>query len=570
MSQTYRFHFSFDDCTQTELADMLSKISVSIQKKYFDINIYDSINFKYKEQLLGENRLNWHIASLTTDNMELLAFVYQKILTLPTPIIFGFKYEDLQKFCYGDFSNLELEIMVENLSHLISKENIKEYIYKNIVKQPELDKSKVETSLISSGFYKDTKFILSTRDYFLLAKRIKESILDKDYLKIGQLFCVITNNVITDNNFKENLYIKRINSSRYIAKDFAPLITRINYSDLIQNNFIEFLNCVDELLLANDGKIEKEIHNIIDEYVPSIESLSIPNEQRTYSFLNGQVDAHCNQKSNWSRSFYFNPKTHLTCYCKKGIIFDYYPDPIHAARIADAPKINKNFLKLWTTLSPDLNKKQIGKGLIPDYIDTYWHRNWRMSKREPDFSQLMTSSQLFVKSLVCENISFTGRSHNIEGTNYFEIDLIRYKEPKIIGNEIRNYVNELFWNAENKLRVNHNLPKIGEGWLSEMRMFELLFNNFPDSLHHYSPKWLKPQHYDVFIPSLNIAFEYQGKQHFEPIDFFGAEKGFENNQRRDSEKLNKSKKNKVKLIYWNYDEPLNFETLEKKFQTIKK
>jgi hypothetical protein len=88
-------------------------------------------------------------------------------------------------------------------------------------------------------------------------------------------------------------------------------------------------------------------------------------------------------------------------------------------------------------------------------------------------------------------------------------------------------------------------------------------------LHHYSPNWLRPQHYDVFIPSLNIAFEYQGKQHFEPIDYFGAEKGFLNNQRRDSEKLNKSKKNKVKLIYWNYDEPLNFETLEKKFQTIK-
>ena len=32
--------------------------------------------------------------------------------------------------------------------------------------------------------------------------------------------------------------------------------------------------------------------------------------------------------------------------------------------------------------------------------------------------------------------------------------------------------------------------------------------------------------YDVFISGFNIAIEYQGKQHFEPIDYFGGEEAF--------------------------------------------
>ena len=48
--------------------------------------------------------------------------------------------------------------------------------------------------------------------------------------------------------------------------------------------------------------------------------------------------------------------------------------------------------------------------------------------------------------------------------------------------------------------------------------------------------------YDVYICGLKIAIEYQGKQHFEPVDFFGGKDSFENQQYRDRSKSRKKPK----------------------------
>lgn len=60
--------------------------------------------------------------------------------------------------------------------------------------------------------------------------------------------------------------------------------------------------------------------------------------------------------------------------------------------------------------------------------------------------------------------------------------------------------------------------------------------------------------YDIFICGLNVAIEYQGKQHFEAVDFFGGEEGLESIKRRDAEKAELSKVHNIRLVYINYDE----------------
>ena len=55
--------------------------------------------------------------------------------------------------------------------------------------------------------------------------------------------------------------------------------------------------------------------------------------------------------------------------------------------------------------------------------------------------------------------------------------------------------------------------------------------------------------YDVFIISKNTAIEYQGKQHFEPVEFFGGQEHFQKQVIRDKLKQELSAKNKIKLIY---------------------
>jgi len=60
------------------------------------------------------------------------------------------------------------------------------------------------------------------------------------------------------------------------------------------------------------------------------------------------------------------------------------------------------------------------------------------------------------------------------------------------------------------------------------------------------------QSLDIFIPDKNVAIEYQGKQHFTPIDFFGGEIGYYNTVERDIRKKNLCNKNNLILIYFTY------------------
>lgn len=58
--------------------------------------------------------------------------------------------------------------------------------------------------------------------------------------------------------------------------------------------------------------------------------------------------------------------------------------------------------------------------------------------------------------------------------------------------------------------------------------------------------------YDIFIPSLKIAIEYQGKQHFQAVKFFDGEEGFIKQKERDRTKAELSKANGIKLVYFDY------------------
>lgn len=116
-----------------------------------------------------------------------------------------------------------------------------------------------------------------------------------------------------------------------------------------------------------------------------------------------------------------------------------------------------------------------------------------------------------------------------------------------------------FWKeAENEVRERHGLPRIGEGWVSEAELLQLVKDTFPNDrvVHHARSSWLGRQHLDIFLPRRNVAIEYQGKQHFVPIDFFGGLEGLYKAQKRDKIKSELCAQNGVKLIYYRFDEPI--------------
>lgn len=68
--------------------------------------------------------------------------------------------------------------------------------------------------------------------------------------------------------------------------------------------------------------------------------------------------------------------------------------------------------------------------------------------------------------------------------------------------------------------------------------------------------------YDFFIPSINTIVEYNGIQHYEPIEHFGGTKSFKNTQRRDKIKKQYCLDNGINYEIIRYDEDTKLRVLE--------
>ena len=93
--------------------------------------------------------------------------------------------------------------------------------------------------------------------------------------------------------------------------------------------------------------------------------------------------------------------------------------------------------------------------------------------------------------------------------------------------------------------------------IAETKLYDILKNNLTENIvHSYkNSKILGKQEIDIYIPKYKIGIEFQGEQHFKPIDFggYGKEKSvllFEDNKIRDTKKKDICKKNGIKLFYF--------------------
>jgi len=162
-----------------------------------------------------------------------------------------------------------------------------------------------------------------------------------------------------------------------------------------------------------------------------------------------------------------------------------------------------------------------------------------------------------------EKSNFDGMSIEVETT-------VRADKPEInlkTANPVLDLViiaksKSILREAENLLREKRELPRIGEGWISETKLYQEIKSHFDDTavVQHARPEWLKPQHLDVFLPLHKIAIEFQGAQHIRPVDYFGGEKAFKQQKKRDERKVNLCQENNCQLIevYQGYDKEVVF------------
>lgn len=61
---------------------------------------------------------------------------------------------------------------------------------------------------------------------------------------------------------------------------------------------------------------------------------------------------------------------------------------------------------------------------------------------------------------------------------------------------------------------------------------------------------------DIPMPNSNLALEYQGKQHFKPIEHWGGEDSLKALKERDKRKKILCKEKGINLFHVNFDNPL--------------
>jgi len=112
--------------------------------------------------------------------------------------------------------------------------------------------------------------------------------------------------------------------------------------------------------------------------------------------------------------------------------------------------------------------------------------------------------------------------------------------------------------VENLTRQEFGVRKVGKAWVSETILYNIVCRLFPQTktLRHHRPQWLRGLELDIYLPELNMAIEYQGQQHFYPVDAWGGPRGLKMVKSRDRLKSRLCQSQGIRLIKIKFTEPL--------------
>ena len=120
---------------------------------------------------------------------------------------------------------------------------------------------------------------------------------------------------------------------------------------------------------------------------------------------------------------------------------------------------------------------------------------------------------------------------------------------------------------ETRYREEAGLPARGEGWVSERHLVGCVETALPgvEVVRQARPAWLGGgQSLDIFLPSLDLAIEYQGEQHYVALGHWGGEAGLAERRELDERKRDACLRAGVRLVEWRYDEPVSVDAVRRR------
>ncbi|MCD8017214.1 MAG: hypothetical protein LUE97_05345 [Oscillospiraceae bacterium] len=160
---------------------------------------------------------------------------------------------------------------------------------------------------------------------------------------------------------------------------------------------------------------------------------------------------------------------------------------------------------------------------------------------------------------------------SIKRRNALQRRLKAEPDSQEIQDELAMYKREFHNTIENRARESLGFKKIGETWVSETILFNIVKGIYPSLkvIKHYRPKWLQGLELDIYIPELKLAFEYQGIQHFVPIEHWGGKTQLKKQKEHDNRKKEICEQMGVTLICINYDDELTSDFVKERIALAK-
>lgn len=125
--------------------------------------------------------------------------------------------------------------------------------------------------------------------------------------------------------------------------------------------------------------------------------------------------------------------------------------------------------------------------------------------------------------------------------------------------------------AENEVREAFGHRERGSQWVHETILYQLIETMYGDKYtlrRHHRPEWLEGLELDIFIVEAQVGVEYQGEQHYEPIEHWGGEEALQEQQERDQRTRELCEKHGVELVEVRHDEQLSQELVTKRVGSV--
>ena len=151
-----------------------------------------------------------------------------------------------------------------------------------------------------------------------------------------------------------------------------------------------------------------------------------------------------------------------------------------------------------------------------------------------------------------------------------ELKIREYYEKGLVNN-----ANRLLTKLEKQQRnikkfvedeVRYKFGTIAELWKNESSLYSIIRSLYPNSTvyRRYRPPYLHGLEFDIFIEEMNLALEYQGMQHFEPVEHWGGIKYLRYVRSHDQYKKEICDKLGISLVYFNYKDKITKENVQMK------